>query len=195
MGYHVEHHMFPLVPYHALPELHELIKADVPTPYNGLIEAYREIIPTLWRQSRDPTYYVKRELPAPSGGLGTTQAVQAIAAEAWPFGEGWIEVCAGDQLRKEDVIRFDHDDHTYAIYRTADNEVYATDGICTHAGAHLADGLLTGTIIACPKHNGCFDVRDGSPQRSPARVPLRTYSVRESEGRILLKPTSRTGQA
>jgi fatty acid desaturase len=36
MGYHIEHHMFPLVPYHALPKLHELVKADTPTAYNGL---------------------------------------------------------------------------------------------------------------------------------------------------------------
>ena len=27
MNYHVEHHMFPMVPYHALPRLHEMIKA------------------------------------------------------------------------------------------------------------------------------------------------------------------------
>ena len=30
MNYHVEHHMFPMVPYHALPGLHEAIKADMP---------------------------------------------------------------------------------------------------------------------------------------------------------------------
>ena len=32
MNYHVEHHMFPLVPYHALPALHDAIKDDCPTP-------------------------------------------------------------------------------------------------------------------------------------------------------------------
>ena len=32
MNYHVEHHMFPMVPYHALPRLHELIKHDLPAP-------------------------------------------------------------------------------------------------------------------------------------------------------------------
>jgi fatty acid desaturase len=32
MNYHIEHHMFPLVPYHALPKLHELIKDDLPEP-------------------------------------------------------------------------------------------------------------------------------------------------------------------
>ena len=30
MNYHVEHHMFPLIPYHALPKLHEEIKARLP---------------------------------------------------------------------------------------------------------------------------------------------------------------------
>ena len=37
MNYHVEHHMFPLVPYHNLAKLHELVKADMPKPYNGLL--------------------------------------------------------------------------------------------------------------------------------------------------------------
>ena len=63
MNYHVEHHMFPLVPYHSLGKLHQELKADMPTPYRGLWEAYREIIPTLFRQVKDPAYFVKRQLP------------------------------------------------------------------------------------------------------------------------------------
>lgn len=64
MNYHVEHHMFPMVPYHALGALHQELKADMPKPYNGLFEAYREIIPAVLRQTKDPAYFVKRELPA-----------------------------------------------------------------------------------------------------------------------------------
>jgi fatty acid desaturase len=63
MNYHVEHHMFPLVPYHALPALHAELKADTPRPYRGLGEAYREILPALLRQSREPGFFVRRELP------------------------------------------------------------------------------------------------------------------------------------
>ncbi|HZZ59980.1 MAG TPA: fatty acid desaturase family protein [Roseiarcus sp.] len=66
MNYHVEHHMFPMVPYYALPALHEKIKADTPQAYKGLIETYREIIPTLLRQLKDPRYFVERKLPAAS---------------------------------------------------------------------------------------------------------------------------------
>lgn len=64
MNYHIEHHMFPLVPYHALPALHEEIKADSPPPYRGFLAAYREILPTIWKQRRDPSHFVKRPLPA-----------------------------------------------------------------------------------------------------------------------------------
>ncbi len=63
MNYHVEHHMFPMVPYHRLPELHEAVKADLPKPYGSTIAAYREIIPTLIHQMRNPEYYVRRQLP------------------------------------------------------------------------------------------------------------------------------------
>ena len=63
MNYHLEHHMFPMVPYHALPKLHELVKPHCPAPYPGLIAAYREIIPTWIRQRRDTTYGVVRPLP------------------------------------------------------------------------------------------------------------------------------------
>lgn len=64
MNYHVEHHMFPMVPYHALARLHETIKADTPPAYRSTLQAYAEIIPALARQARDPSYHVVRPLPA-----------------------------------------------------------------------------------------------------------------------------------
>ncbi len=63
MNYHVEHHMFPMVPYHALPKLHAIMKADTPQPYPSTWAAYKEIIPALLRQRRDPEWFVRRELP------------------------------------------------------------------------------------------------------------------------------------
>lgn len=64
MNYHVEHHMFPMVPYHALGKLHQEIKADMPKPYGSIWEAYKEIVPALIKQVKDPTYFVQRELPS-----------------------------------------------------------------------------------------------------------------------------------
>jgi fatty acid desaturase len=77
MNYHVEHHMFPMVPYHALPALHADMKADTPPPYDGLWAAYREIIPALLRQAKEPTWFVERKLPAGSKPLASPAAVAA----------------------------------------------------------------------------------------------------------------------
>jgi len=63
MNYHVEHHMFPMVPYYRLPELHEQVKGDLAAAYPSIWAAYKEIIPAVWRQLRDQEYYVRRELP------------------------------------------------------------------------------------------------------------------------------------
>jgi fatty acid desaturase len=63
MNYHVEHHMFPMVPYHALPRLHALIKDDLPAPNPSILAGYREMIPALLRQRREPDWYLRRELP------------------------------------------------------------------------------------------------------------------------------------
>ena len=193
MGYHLEHHMFPLVPYHALSKLHEIIKADTPEPYNGLVDAYREIIPTLVRQTKDPDYFIQRRLPASSVRMDAPETLAALTANGKPDVDGWIEVCDRDLLQNEDVLRFDHDHQTYALYRTEDGKFYATDGRCTHGNAHLADGLVKGTLIECAKHNGRFDIRDGSPQRLPVCVGLKTYPVREGNGKLLLNLTSAGG--
>lgn len=63
MNYHVEHHMFPVVPYHQLPRLHETIRHDLPAPSPSILAGYREMIPAFLRQLRYEDYFVKRELP------------------------------------------------------------------------------------------------------------------------------------
>ena len=63
MNYHVEHHMFPMVPYHALPRLHELIKHDLPAPNPSMWDGYREMMPAFLRQLRNEDYFLKRQLP------------------------------------------------------------------------------------------------------------------------------------
>jgi fatty acid desaturase len=63
MNYHVEHHMFPMVPYHRLPELHARIRHDLPEPSPSIWAAYREMWPVLLRQLRYEDFFLRRELP------------------------------------------------------------------------------------------------------------------------------------
>jgi MocE subfamily Rieske [2Fe-2S] domain protein len=193
MNYHVEHHMFPLVPYHALPKLHELVGPDSPPAYKNILDAYKEIIPTVLKQSKDPDFFIQRPIPAssqPTEPLPTniSDELEVITTNDFLKNEpGWLVACPSESLKPEQVIRFDHGEQTFAIYRLEDGKVYATDGKCTHSNAHLAEGLVRGCLIECAKHNGRFDVRDGSPQRSPVRVGLKTYPAREVNGLVLIQ--------
>ena len=60
MNYHLEHHIFPMVPYHALPRLHALVKDELPPPYASSIAAWAEIVPAWLRQRKTPGYFVDR---------------------------------------------------------------------------------------------------------------------------------------
>ena len=189
MNYHVEHHMFPLVPYHALPRLHEAVKDDCPTPYPNLLTTWKEIIPAIRKQMKDPAFCVKRNLPE----VRTRTREACYESAARPDGLGLVQICAAANLRRADAIRFDHARKTYAIYRDEDTKLYATDGLCTHGNTHLADGLVKGGIIECPKHNGRFHLADGSPARAPICRGLATYPVVERDGQIWINVTNAGG--
>jgi Na+-transporting NADH:ubiquinone oxidoreductase subunit F len=182
MNYHLEHHMYPLVPYHALGKLHAAVKHDTPQPYPSLIAAWREIVVSVFRQVKDPAYHVKRQLPAPK----TRASKGALTSNVRPDAQGWMEVCAASDLGPSDVLRFDRGKMTYALIRDAAGNFFATDGVCTHGNTHLDDGLVKDNIIECPKHNGRFNLVDGSPARAPICRGLATYPLEERKGRLYL---------
>ena len=99
----------------------------------------------------------------------------------------WIDACDAEDIEPEDVIRFDHGGRTFALYRTEDDRYFATDGLCTHEKVHLAGGLVMGSIIECPKHNGRFDFTSGKAKGAPVCVDIATYPVKVEGGRVLIR--------
>lgn len=99
----------------------------------------------------------------------------------------WIDACGTDDIEEEDLIRFDHDAQTFAIYRSVRNEYFCTSGLCTHEKVHLEDGLVMDYVIECPKHNGQFDYRTGEALRAPVCESLQTYPVKVEDGRVLIQ--------
>ena len=97
-----------------------------------------------------------------------------------------IRVCGTEDIEDEDVLRFDHKDRTFAIYRGPAGDFFATDGYCTHEKAHLSDGLVDGYEIECPLHLGAFDYRTGDPVVAPACVALKTYAVTVQDGGVFI---------
>jgi 3-phenylpropionate/trans-cinnamate dioxygenase ferredoxin component len=110
-----------------------------------------------------------------------------LQRENHTMSEIWVDAGAADSIMREDVGRFEHDGHSYALYRTENDRYFVTDGLCTHEQVELADGFVSGTIIECPMHNGRFDFTTGEAKGAPACVNLVTYPVKVEGGRILVK--------
>jgi nitrite reductase (NADH) small subunit len=72
-----------------------------------------------------------------------------------------------------------------AIFRTADDHVFALDDRCPHKGGPLSEGIVHGTSVTCPLHNWVFDMATGEAQGADSGQ-INTYPVRVDQGRIVL---------
>ena len=98
----------------------------------------------------------------------------------------WILVGTADNVEVEDIIRFDHNDKTFCVYKLEDG-FYATDGICTHEAVHLEDGLVMDNEIECPMHQGVFDIKTGEAISPPACDDLKTYPIKVEDNNIYIQ--------
>ena len=98
----------------------------------------------------------------------------------------WVRVCAAADIDEEDLIRWDHEGRTFAIYRTR-HGYFATDGLCTHEDAHLEDGMVIGTVIECPLHQATFDIPSGRALTAPACDDLQTYPIRVEDETVFIQ--------
>ena len=68
------------------------------------------------------------------------------------------------------------------------DQVHALSHKCTHYGAPLAKGILTGDgRITCPWHGACFNVKTGDIEDSPAPDPLQKFEIVEKDGGVYIK--------
>ena len=79
---------------------------------------------------------------------------------------------------------FDIAGHRIAVFRTHNDEVYASQADCPHKQGPLADGMLGGTTLMCPLHDRLYDLRTG--QELTGDCNLRTYPIRSDNGTLLL---------
>ncbi len=58
-----------------------------------------------------------------------------------------------------------------------DNEYYAIDDTCTHAGGSLSEGDVAGTTVTCPFHGAEFNISNGEVLGEPAEEAVKSYKV------------------
>ncbi|HCT4293428.1 TPA: nitrite reductase small subunit NirD [Pseudomonas aeruginosa] len=72
-----------------------------------------------------------------------------------------------------------------AIFRAADDQVFALDDRCPHKGGPLSQGLIYGKRVACPLHNWQIELESGEAV-APDQGCAHRHPVRVENGRVLL---------
>jgi len=76
-----------------------------------------------------------------------------------------------------------------AVFRTADDKIFALDDRCPHKGGPLSNGIQHGEAVTCPLHNWVFDLNTGAALGAD-KGHVRTYKVKVDSGRILMDRNS-----
>ena len=74
-----------------------------------------------------------------------------------------------------------------AVFRNAEDQVFALLDRCPHKGGPLSQGIVFGTSVACPLHNWTVGLDDGCA-RAPDEGCTPRFSCRVEAGQVLLDP-------
>jgi len=96
----------------------------------------------------------------------------------------WLDIGAIDEIPLLGARKIKTALGCVALFRTADNEVFAATDSCPHKGGPLSEGIVHGQSVTCPLHNWVFDLNTGQAQGEDGRIA--TYPVRIEAGRILI---------
>ncbi|MGH1444559.1 MAG: nitrite reductase small subunit NirD [Cognatishimia sp.] len=72
-----------------------------------------------------------------------------------------------------------------AVFRTAEDEVFATSDRCPHKGGPLSEGIVHGKSVTCPLHNWVFSLETGEAQGAD-EGQISTFAIKVEAGRLLL---------
>ncbi len=109
-----------------------------------------------------------------------------VKKEAAADTSSWVPVCALDDLPRLGARVVEAQDGNIAVFRTADDQVFALLDRCPHKGGPLSQGIVFGRTVACPLHgwNICLDTGEAvAPDEGCAPV----YPAKVEGGQVFLQ--------
>jgi nitrite reductase (NADH) small subunit len=96
-----------------------------------------------------------------------------------------IDIAALDDIPRQGARVVKTDAGCVAVFRTADDRVFALEDRCPHKGGPLSEGIVHGTQVTCPLHAWVFDLSTGLAQGAD-EGQVRTFAARTEGGRVFL---------
>jgi len=98
----------------------------------------------------------------------------------------WTPICALDDIPVLGARRVQRaQGHAVALFRAADDHVFALLDRCPHKGGPLSQGIVFGHSVACPLHNWSIGLADGCAQAPDVGCTVK-FGVRVVDGTVML---------
>jgi nitrite reductase (NADH) small subunit len=97
----------------------------------------------------------------------------------------WVAVGSLEDIPLRGARCVKNGDTTIAIFRTADNKVFAVEDKCPHKNGPLSQGIVHDGCVTCPLHNWVISLETGKAQGADEGA-TRTFPIRMDGNTILL---------
>jgi nitrite reductase (NADH) small subunit len=97
----------------------------------------------------------------------------------------WTRVCVLEEIPRlgARVVKSAHGN--IAVFRNAEDEVFALLDKCPHKGGPLSQGIVFGRKVACPLHNWNIGLDDGNAV-APDHGCARSFAVKLEDGSVFI---------
>jgi nitrite reductase (NADH) small subunit len=97
----------------------------------------------------------------------------------------WTDILDVNAIPKLGARVVRHGSLDIAVFRTADDEIFALEDRCPHKGGPLSQGIVHGKKVACPLHNWNIELDSGCAV-APDHGCAREFPVKLEGGRVWL---------
>jgi nitrite reductase (NADH) small subunit len=122
---------------------------------------------------------LSQPIPTPAPPLEREGRKQRFASE-------WVDICALDDIAPLGSRVIERPGAgSIALFRAADDTVFALADRCPHKGGPLSQGLVHGHRVTCPLHNWTIELASGTAIAPDVGCANR-FDVRVDDGRVML---------
>lgn len=100
---------------------------------------------------------------------------------------GWVEIGRIEAIPRRGARCVNTPAGRIAVFRTAEDQVFAIEDRCPHRGGPLSQGIVHGAQVTCPLHNWVISLETGQAQGAD-EGSVRTIPLEVVDGRIFVAP-------
>lgn len=107
---------------------------------------------------------------------------------------GWVRIGSLDDIPRHGARCVATPHGRIAVFRTGDDQVFATEDRCPHKGGPLSQGIVHGTSVTCPLHSWVISLETGKAQGAD-EGQIRTIPIKIEGGELFMALDAAAGLA